>query len=228
MSQVRRSTVASRLKAVYGGVGNIDAFSGIFAEQHAPGAEMGPTQLAIWQKQFQALRDGDRFFFGNDQGLSFIKSTYGIDFKHTLGQIIQMNTDLTAADINPTGNVFFLADSALPTTTCQVIYTISNVTSTTFRGTLSIKNTGTTPIRNYLATFSLYQGQLIQANSGAGASFAESGPLGSVKTATPIGGLTLINPGATADLSFVASWDGRVNTKPGNINITGHRCGVSP
>jgi hypothetical protein len=56
--------------------------------------------------------------------------------------------------------------------------------------------------------------------------------LGSVKTATPVGGLALINPGATADLSFVASWDGLVNQKPPNVNLTGTsaagRCGITP
>src|SRR5262249_30857183 len=102
----RATTLAARLKAIYGSVDNIDPFVGIFAEKHVPGAEMGPTQLAIWQSQFQKLRDGDRFYFGNDQGLSMIKSTYGIDFRHTLAQIIEMNSDETAANLNPAGNVF--------------------------------------------------------------------------------------------------------------------------
>jgi len=228
MSATRRATVAARLRAIYGNINNVDGFVGIFAEKHVTGSEMGPTQLAVWQRQFQNLRDGDRFYFGNDQGLTFIRNSFGIDFRHTLGQIITMNTDVTAAQLNPTGNVFLLPDASLPATTCQAIYAITNVTSTTFKGTVSIKNTGTQVITNYQAVIELYQGQAIQANSGIGATWAESGPLGSVKTATPVGGLATINPGATADLAFVASWDNRVNQKPPNVNITGRRCSVQP
>ena len=228
----REATQAARLKAIYGSMDKVDAFVGIFAEKHAPGSELGQTALTIWAKQFQALRDGDRFYFGNDQGLSTIKNTYGIDFHHTLAQIIEMNSDETAANLNPTGNVFLAPDASLPNpANCSVIYTISNVTSTTFQGTLSIKNTGTQPIKNYQAVFELYQGQAIKSNV-AGATFAESGPSNSVKTATPVGGLALINPGATADLAFTASWDGLVNAKPPNINLTGTsaagRCAITP
>ena len=39
------------------------------AEPHVPGTEFGELQLAMWKKQFQALRDGDRFFYGNDPAL---------------------------------------------------------------------------------------------------------------------------------------------------------------
>jgi len=97
--------------------------------------------------------------------------------------------------------------------------------------TRRIKNTGTTPITNYKAVFELYQGQAIQAAGQAGATFAESGPLNTVKTATPVGGLALINPGATADLSFVASWDNLVNQRPPTVTLTGsttRRCGITP
>jgi hypothetical protein len=221
----RRATVAARLKAVYGSIDSVDAFTGVFAEKHMFGAEFGPTMLAIWAKQFQALRDGDRFYFGNDQGLSFIKSNYGIDYKHTLGQIILMNTNLTASDLNPTGNVFFLADSKLPATTCQVTYTITNVTSTTFQGNLAIKNTSNATISNWSAAFGLYQGQAIQ-KAVSGASFSESGFGNSVKTATPVFANRNIAPGATATASFVASWDGILNQKPPNINLPARRCAV--
>jgi len=228
---VKRTTLAARLKGVYGSTANVDAFVGAFSEPHVAGTEFGETNLAVWTKQFQALRDGDRFYFGNDQGLSTIKNTYGIDFRHTLAQIIQMNSDETAANLNPIGNVFLAPDASLPNpATCSVIYTISNVTSTTFQGTLSIKNTGTQAIKGYQAVFDLYQGQTIKS-AVAGATFAESGPLNSVKTATPVGGLALINPGATADLAFTASWDGLVNARPPTVTLTGTsaaaRCAIT-
>ena len=58
--------MAARLRAIYGNVNNVDAFTGMVAERHVPGTEFGELQLAIWKRQFQALRDGDRFFYGND------------------------------------------------------------------------------------------------------------------------------------------------------------------
>ena len=36
------------------------------SEKHVPGTEFGALQLAMWKKQFAALRDGDRFFYAND------------------------------------------------------------------------------------------------------------------------------------------------------------------
>jgi Animal haem peroxidase len=63
---VRRTTLAARLKAIYGDVDNMDAFVGMASEQHVPGTEFGELQLAIWKKQFEALRDCDRFFYLND------------------------------------------------------------------------------------------------------------------------------------------------------------------
>ncbi len=55
VSGTRRSTLASRLKAIYGDVnGNVDAFVGMVSEPHASGSELGELQLAIWRKQFAA------------------------------------------------------------------------------------------------------------------------------------------------------------------------------
>ena len=66
VSGTRRSTIAARLKAIYGNVNKVDAFVGMVAEPHVAGTEFGKLQLAIWKKQFAALRDGDRFFYRND------------------------------------------------------------------------------------------------------------------------------------------------------------------
>ena len=53
------------------------------------------NQLAIWKKQFEALRDGDRFFYANDPVLNTITQTYGIAYRHTLAEVIKLNTGLT-------------------------------------------------------------------------------------------------------------------------------------
>jgi hypothetical protein len=49
------------------------------------------------KKQFQNLRDGDRFFYLNDPQLDVIRSRYGITYRHTLAEIIRMNTGATVA-----------------------------------------------------------------------------------------------------------------------------------
>ena len=67
----------------------------MMSEQHVPGTEFGPLQLAIWTKQFEALRDGDRFFYANDPVLDQIRDQYGIDFRHTLAELIELNSGAT-------------------------------------------------------------------------------------------------------------------------------------
>ncbi len=92
---VRRTTLAARLKAVYRSVDNLDAFVGMVAERHVPGTEFGELQLAMWKKQFEALRDGDRFFYRNDPVLRVIDLQFGIDYRHTLAEIVKLNTGVT-------------------------------------------------------------------------------------------------------------------------------------
>jgi Animal haem peroxidase len=91
---VRGSTLAARLKAIYGSVDNLDAFTGMLSESHEKGSNFGELQRAIWERQFEALRSGDRFFYENDPGLSWIKETYGIDYRTNLGDVIARNTDI--------------------------------------------------------------------------------------------------------------------------------------
>jgi hypothetical protein len=106
---VRRCTVAARLKALYGSVSNLDAFTGMLAEKHVTGSELGELQLATWKDQFGAARDGDRFFYLNDPLQSFIRSNFGIDSRRTLAQVIAANTDLPAAQLP--ANVFRIPGS---------------------------------------------------------------------------------------------------------------------
>jgi hypothetical protein len=90
----KRTPLAARLRAIYGSVDDVDAFTGMVAEEHVEGSDMGELQLAMWTQQFQALRDGDRFFYGNDPGLRRIRQLYGIDFRVGLGDVIARNTDV--------------------------------------------------------------------------------------------------------------------------------------
>jgi hypothetical protein len=97
---VRRTTLAARLRAIYGGVGKVDAFVGMVAEKHVAGTEFGPLQLAIWKRQFAALRDGDRFFYLNDPALDGIRQSYGITYRHTLAELIRLDAGFTPAQAN--------------------------------------------------------------------------------------------------------------------------------
>ncbi|MCI0686598.1 MAG: hypothetical protein L0Y54_05090 [Sporichthyaceae bacterium] len=109
VTEIRRTTVAARLKAIYGSVNNLDAFTGMLAERHVAGTDFGELQLAIWRRQFTALRDGDRFFHTIDPALPLIRLLFGIDHRRTLAQVIASNTDIPLADLSP--NVFFVAEA---------------------------------------------------------------------------------------------------------------------
>jgi hypothetical protein len=95
VSGTRRTPLAARLKAIYGSLDTVDAFVGMVSEPHVAGTEFGPLQLAIWKRQFQALRDGDRFFYANDPLLSVIARAYGITYRHTLAELIKLDTGAT-------------------------------------------------------------------------------------------------------------------------------------
>ena len=79
----------------------LDAFTGMVAEKHVAGSEFGELQRAMWKKQFEALRDGDRFFYGNDPVLREIEQRYGITYRKTLARVIELNAGV---DVQP--NVF--------------------------------------------------------------------------------------------------------------------------
>ena len=102
---VRRTTLAARLKALYGTVDKVDGFVGMVSEAHVQGSDLGPLQRASWRRQFAALRDGDRFFYLNDPALERIADRYDVSYKHSLAQIVEANTD-----VDVPADVFHVAD----------------------------------------------------------------------------------------------------------------------
>ena len=81
-------TLQQSLQAAYGTVDKVELWVGGLAEDHMPGASIGPLFGRIMGSQFQRLRDGDRFWFERDfQGreLAEIRGT-------TLATIIRNNT----------------------------------------------------------------------------------------------------------------------------------------
>jgi hypothetical protein len=219
-SGVRRTTVAARLKAIYGDPNSVDGFVGMMAERHPPGTELGELQTAIWRRQFLALRDGDRFFYGNDQGLSTIQSTYGIDFHTTLAQVIARNTDLPSADINP--DVFLVPDDDLPAATCSVQLVETGAWTDRCQVNAIITNESSAPINGWTVRWQFPGGQtFVQSWNGT---FAQQGTAASLRNAS---WNAVIPPGqAVTDVGFIAAWDNTTNPMPANITLNNKRCAM--
>ena len=99
----RNSDLQSKLTQLYGSVDKIDLWVGILAENHLPGASVGPTGSRIIAEQFERIRNGDRFWYQNafsGQLLRNLQST-------RLSDVITRNTPLK----NVQANVFVFAAS---------------------------------------------------------------------------------------------------------------------
>lgn len=102
VSGTRRTTLAARLKGVYGDVDRVDAFVGMVSEPHLPGSEFGELQHAIWKRQFEDLRDGDRYFYLWNRALLSLSESpelQGLTFRQTLADVIVNNTELERGDV---------------------------------------------------------------------------------------------------------------------------------
>ena len=89
--------VPLKLKAVYREIDNIDPWIGGLAEDHIDGAQVGPLISASLVDQFCRLRDGDRFWWENDNAFKCDGPLYQYNSaikEITLGKIIKRNTDL--------------------------------------------------------------------------------------------------------------------------------------
>jgi peroxidase len=101
----------SLLSDLYGDINNIDAWVGGLAEDHIPGASLGELFSTVVIDQFEALRDGDRFWYHNDD--FFLRNApllSEID-NMSLRDIIALNTGITGLQ----NNVFFVEVPQPPT-----------------------------------------------------------------------------------------------------------------
>lgn len=90
-AQITRNVqVQNLLQKAYGTVDNIDPFEGGLAEDHVPGSDMGPLFTKILSDQFTRLRDGDRFYFQNQQWSA--SELRLLNQGDTLAKVIQANT----------------------------------------------------------------------------------------------------------------------------------------
>ena len=85
----------AQLAAVYGDIDRLELWVGGLAEDHAPGAMMGPTFHAIVNDQFQRLRGGDRFWFQNDPFFRDNPALLSEVHAVTLADVIRRNTSLS-------------------------------------------------------------------------------------------------------------------------------------
>lgn len=67
---------AAVMESLYGTVYQIDPWVGMLAESRMPNSFLGETAMEIVARQFRALRDGDRFFYLNDPGLTQEERTW--------------------------------------------------------------------------------------------------------------------------------------------------------
>lgn len=77
---------------VYTSINDVDLWIGGLAEDHVEGAFVGETFQAILADQFTRSRDGDRFFYLNDQDLLDVVPDIG---ETTLSQVIRRNSSIT-------------------------------------------------------------------------------------------------------------------------------------
>ncbi|WP_176611386.1 peroxidase family protein [Actinomadura sp. WMMB 499] len=214
----RRTTLAARLKALYGSVDRLDAYMGMLAEQH-DGPEFGELQRAMWSREFRRLRDGDRFFYGNQMpALRQIERRYGIDFRENLGDLVANNTDVERADL--AGNVFF-AKGQVPPERCAATYRETGRTGTgsgTFTAALRVTNLSRRPLDAWAVRFRYGDGQEITGVTGGvaaqnGADVPISNP--------PDGGV--IAPGRSRVLEISGKWRDR-NTAPSAFTFNTTPC----
>ena len=104
--------VLATARATYPDVDDADAWVGMLAETAMPNRLFGPTVSAALERQFAALRDGDRYFYLADPALT--PEDCAVIGGTRLSDVIRRNTDVTVMQ----GNVFTSTPhSAVPTCT---------------------------------------------------------------------------------------------------------------
>ncbi|XP_071089127.1 myeloperoxidase-like [Haliotis cracherodii] len=88
------TTTANLLKKVYKHIDDIDLFPGALSEKPVPGGLLGPTFTCLLGKQFQALKEGDRFWFEeNNAYVKFTPNQLNEIRKASLSRVVCDNTD---------------------------------------------------------------------------------------------------------------------------------------
>lgn len=95
----------AKLATLYGTADRVEAWIGLMAEDHMPGASMGPTLYRVWRSEFRRMRDGDRFFYQRskilpDEVWHKVPRAREIMFERdTMKQIILRNSEVTEEEM---------------------------------------------------------------------------------------------------------------------------------
>lgn len=85
--------IADEMTDIYGSIDNLDPWVGMVSERHVSSdALLGELMMTILEEQFQALRDGDRYYYEIDNDLT-IQQKEDID-NITMREIIMRNTSI--------------------------------------------------------------------------------------------------------------------------------------
>lgn len=107
-----------------------------------------------------------------------------------------------------------------PGAACSVQYVVTNQWPGGFGVSITITNTGTTPVNGWSVQWTYANGQMITQIWNA--SFTQ---VGSVFTATNLSYNGTIAPGSTTNFGFNGSWSGS-NTNPSAFTLNGESCAV--
>lgn len=146
------------LEDTYHNIDNIDAWVGFLAEDHMSDALFGKSVMKIMERQFALLRDGDRFYYEIDGGLTLSEIR---EIKNTrLYDIIIRNTDIEGIQKN-----IFVARNHVITSVIDNARPLKfDVYPNPTTGQLFI-NVGTTSSGSGLLTITDIYGKLIQSNT---------------------------------------------------------------
>lgn len=106
------AAMQAKLSALYGDANSLDLWVAGLAEDHLRGSSVGPTFSRIIARQFERMRDGDRFWYErifSGRQLAAIKAT-------RLSDVIRRNTTITKLQDNV---FFFNPDTTLASLTAR-------------------------------------------------------------------------------------------------------------
>lgn len=86
-----------KMSLAYPDLSEVDPIMGLYSETHVADSSLGPTMYALIEEQFTRLRDGDIFYFENDEEL--IPHMPNIE-NSTLSSIILRNTNINKIQCN--------------------------------------------------------------------------------------------------------------------------------
>ncbi|XP_064364587.1 thyroid peroxidase [Dromaius novaehollandiae] len=95
---INNQQVTEKIMELYHNPNNIDVWLGGLVEDFLPGARTGPLFACIIGKQMKALRDGDRFWWENDN--VFTEAQKHELRKHSLSRVICENTGISEVPVD--------------------------------------------------------------------------------------------------------------------------------